>query len=103
MLAAFWRSIHKGLLPLRASSVDWRRSGCYRERMKLHWLATGLLALALDAPPAGAAPKPKRQIDPSLVALQSELASLDGPEGYYSKAYRPSETLFWSNLPGWMR
>jgi SAM-dependent methyltransferase len=71
--------------------------------VKLHWLATGLLALALDPPPAGAAPRPKRQIDPSLVALQSELASLDGPEGYYTRTYRPSETLYWSNLPGWMR
>jgi SAM-dependent methyltransferase len=71
--------------------------------MKFGWLATGLLALTLSPQPAGAAPQPPLPIDPSLVSIQSELATLDGPKGYYSTTYRPSETTYWSNLPGWMR
>lgn len=71
--------------------------------MKLCWLATSLLALIFGPPRAGAAPGPKLPADPSLAAIQSELASLDGPQGYYSTTYRPSEISYWSNLPGWMR
>jgi SAM-dependent methyltransferase len=43
------------------------------------------------------------ETDPALKAIQAEISAEDGPEGYYTKTYRPSETLFWSNLPGWMR
>ncbi len=41
--------------------------------------------------------------DPLLGPIQAQLAALDGPTGYYSTAYRPSETLYWSHLPQWMR
>jgi SAM-dependent methyltransferase len=42
------------------------------------------------------------EADPSIERIQGEIAALDGPRGFYTTTYRPSETRFWSNLPGWM-
>lgn len=41
--------------------------------------------------------------DAALTRIQDEIAAFDGPKGYYTTTYRPSEPLFWANLPGWMR
>jgi SAM-dependent methyltransferase len=41
--------------------------------------------------------------DPEIVAIQQQLASLDGPGGFYATTYRSTETGYWANLPEWMR
>jgi SAM-dependent methyltransferase len=38
-----------------------------------------------------------------MAAIQSEIAAEDGPRGFYTTTYLPSETLFWANLPNWIR
>ena len=41
--------------------------------------------------------------DPEVAAIQDQLASLDGPGGYYTTTYRPTEAGYWTSLPEWMR
>jgi len=62
----------------------------YRRRVKLAFLLLAVASSAAHAP------------DPAIERIQSEIAALDGPKGYYSTTYRPSETKFWALLPGWM-
>src|SRR5271166_1178978 len=41
--------------------------------------------------------------DPSVLAIQNEIAALDGSRGFYATTYRRYEALSWMNLPAWMR
>ena len=53
--------------------------------------------------PAFAAKNNLSAPDPAIAPIQDQIATLDGPGGYYSTTYRKDETLYWANLPGWMR
>ena len=38
----------------------------------------------------------------SILDIQRELSSIDGPRGYYTKTYSKQETTYWQQLPAWM-
>ena len=37
-----------------------------------------------------------------IVAIQQELAVIDGPKGYYTTTYSKEETSYWKHLPTWI-
>lgn len=41
--------------------------------------------------------------DPRIAQVQSEIAKADGAQGYYAKTYSKEETLYWKQIPGWIR
>ena len=41
--------------------------------------------------------------DPRIAEVQSEIARADGVKGYYATTYSKEETLYWRNIPGWIR
>jgi len=41
--------------------------------------------------------------DLQLTAIEDEIARADGLEGYYATTYRKMESLYWQNIPGWLR
>jgi SAM-dependent methyltransferase len=61
-------------------------------------IARAYCALLLAIPFAGCS----NATDSAIRAIQSEISAEDGPTGFYTTTYRPSETLFWRNLPVWM-
>jgi hypothetical protein len=47
--------------------------------------------------------KAKPAADPDLTSIQDEIAQADGLSGYYATNYRAMESLYWQQIPGWMR
>lgn len=41
--------------------------------------------------------------DAQLNAIQKEIVQVDGAGGYYDRAYRGMEPLYWARIPAWMR
>ncbi len=37
-----------------------------------------------------------------ILAIQHELALIDGPKGYYTTTYSKEETSYWTHLPAWI-
>lgn len=62
--------------------------------------ATAVAAL-LPAPAVAAKDLPPA--DPLIATIQGQLAAFDGPSGYYTTTYRPSEQRYWAHLPAWIR
>jgi len=62
-----------------------------------------ILPLFLLACSSLLSPKPAAPLDPDIPPIQEEIAALDGRHGYYHKIYRNEESLYWRNIPGWMR
>src|SRR5665811_2270125 len=48
----------------------------------------------------GASPSPRKEV--TLAEIQKARADLDGPQGYYTRAYSKAETGYWEKLPVWM-
>jgi SAM-dependent methyltransferase len=65
-------------------------------------LAVSLFAAtaACAQPAAGIALSPRNEV--SLADIQKARAALDGPQGYYTRAYSKAETSYWEKLPVWM-
>ena len=42
-------------------------------------------------------------VDPRIAEIQLEIAKADGVKGYYATTYSKEETLYWKNIPGWIR
>jgi SAM-dependent methyltransferase len=38
-----------------------------------------------------------------IAAIQTQIVRADGAGGYYDRAYRKMEPLYWTRIPGWMR
>ena len=56
--------------------------------------------VACAQPGGGTAPGRRSEI--TLAEIQKARAALDGPQGYYTKAYSKAETGYWEKLPVWM-
>ncbi len=41
--------------------------------------------------------------DSRIAQVQSEIAKADGVKGYYATTYSKEETLYWKNIPEWIR
>jgi len=41
--------------------------------------------------------------DSGIVSVQREIAAADGIKGYYSTTYSKEETLYWQQIPAWIR
>jgi len=66
-------------------------------------LAAAIVASLAGGRPAFAANTNLPAPDPAILPIQDQIASLDNPGGYYATTYRQDETLYWANLPEWMR
>ena len=58
-------------------------------------------ATAACAQPGGVI-APGHRSEVTLADIQRARAALDGPQGYYTKAYSKAETGYWEKLPVWM-